>query len=190
MARTIGPVTATSAVQADRRRFAPARQALEHLRREVCQPQLAAEMPFGQSCGFGKFLNVGELTGIHAPPPPPCPADGPQDVWVLYLVLARSIVCGRHDFRAPVHRVLTFSGISTRIVSSGLLIQQPPSHAARPSRGQRLQCLSRQTGLAMAFKLMIAAQGKWRKLDGRNRPPEIIQGVEFRDGLRQLHNAA
>jgi hypothetical protein len=28
----------------------------------------------------------------------------------------------------------------------------------------------------MAFRLMIAAQGKWRKLDGRNRLPEIIQG--------------
>ena len=60
--------------------------------------------------------------------------------------------------------------------------------ASRPAFFSSL--LSRQTGLAMAFKLMIAAQGKWRKLDGRNRLPEIIQGVEFRDGLRQLQNAA
>jgi len=37
---------------------------------------------------------------------------------------------------------------------------------------------------------MIAAQGQWRKLDGRNRLPEIIQGLEFRDGLRQLPTAA
>lgn len=59
-------------------------------------------------------------------------------------------------------------------------------HRTKRTKG----CLSRQTGLAMAFKLMIAAQGKWRKLDGRNRLPEIIQGVEFRDGLRQLQNAA
>jgi hypothetical protein len=44
--------------------------------------------------------------------------------------------------------------------------------------------------LALAFKLMSAAQGKWRKRDGRNRLPEIIQGVAFRDGLRQLQNAA
>jgi hypothetical protein len=29
----------------------------------------------------------------------------------------------------------------------------------------------------MAFRLMIAAQGKWRKLDGRHRLPEIIQGL-------------
>ena len=59
-------------------------------------------------------------------------------------------------------------------------------HRTKRTKG----CLSRQTGLAMAFRLTIAAQGKWRKLDGQNRLPEIIRGVEFRDGLRQLHNAA
>ena len=58
-------------------------------------------------------------------------------------------------------------------------------------RTQRTKgCLSRRTGLAMAFKLMMSAQNKWRKLDGQNRLPEIIQGVEFRDGLRQLKAAA
>ena len=51
-------------------------------------------------------------------------------------------------------------------------------------------CLSRKTGLAMAFKLMMSAQKKWRKLDGQNRLPEIIQGVEFRDGLRHVQAAA
>ncbi len=51
-------------------------------------------------------------------------------------------------------------------------------------------CLSRKTGLAMAFKLMMSAQKKWRRLDGQNRLPEIIHGVEFRDGLRQLQAAA
>lgn len=50
-------------------------------------------------------------------------------------------------------------------------------------------CLSLQTGLATAFKLMIAAQVKWRKLDGLNQLPEITQGVELRDGLRQLQTA-
>ena len=50
--------------------------------------------------------------------------------------------------------------------------------------------LSRKTGLAMAFKLMMSAQKKWRKLDGANRMPEIIQGIEFRDGIRQLQAAA
>ena len=51
-------------------------------------------------------------------------------------------------------------------------------------------CLSRKTGLAMTFKLMMSAQKKWRELDGRNRLPEIIQGVEFRDELRQRQAAA
>jgi len=59
-------------------------------------------------------------------------------------------------------------------------------HRTKRTKG----CLSRRTGLAMAFKLMMSAQGKWRKLDGQNRLPEIIQGVEFRDGLRQLQVAA
>ncbi len=59
-------------------------------------------------------------------------------------------------------------------------------HRTRRTKG----CLSRKTGLAMAFKLMMSAQWKWRKLDGRNHLPEIIQGVEFRVGLRQLHTAA
>ena len=59
-------------------------------------------------------------------------------------------------------------------------------HRTKRTKG----CLSRKTGLAMAFKLMMSAQKKWRKLDGQNRLPEIIQGVEFRDGLRQLQAAA
>src|SRR5690606_40499326 len=56
--------------------------------------------------------------------------------------------------------------------------------------GEAKGCLSRKTGLAMAFRLMMSAQKKWRKLDGQNRLPEIIQGIEFRDGLRQLQTAA
>jgi putative transposase len=51
-------------------------------------------------------------------------------------------------------------------------------------------CLSRKTALAMVFKLMMSAKKKWRKLSGTNRLPEVIQGVEFKDGIKQLHNAA
>jgi transposase-like protein len=60
----------------------------------------------------------------------------------------------------------------------------------RHRTGKTKGCLSRKTGLAMAFRLMISAQAKWRKLDGANRLPEIVQGVEFKDGLKQLQNAA
>ncbi|MCC6864157.1 MAG: IS256 family transposase, partial [Rhodobacteraceae bacterium] len=56
----------------------------------------------------------------------------------------------------------------------------------RHRTGKTKGCLSRKTGLAMAFRLMISAQDKWRKLDGANRLPEIVQGIEFRDGIKQL----
>lgn len=59
-------------------------------------------------------------------------------------------------------------------------------HRTKRTKG----CLSRKTGLAMAFKLMISAQKKWRKLDGQSRLPEIIKGIEFSDGIRKLQAAA
>lgn len=60
----------------------------------------------------------------------------------------------------------------------------------RHRTGKTKGCLSRLTGLAMAFKLMMAAQNKWRKLDGANRMPEIIEGIAFKDGIKQLNQAA
>lgn len=59
-------------------------------------------------------------------------------------------------------------------------------HRTKRTKG----CLSRKTGLAMSFRLMMSAQKKWRKLDGQNRLPEVISGVEFRDGLRHIQAAA
>lgn len=50
--------------------------------------------------------------------------------------------------------------------------------------------LCRKTGLAMAFKLTMPAQDKWRKLDGSNRMPESIQGIVFVDGIKQIQTAA
>ena len=44
-------------------------------------------------------------------------------------------------------------------------------------------CLSNKTALAMVFKLVDGAQKTWRKLDGHNQLPKIIQGVKFADGL-------
>ena len=51
-------------------------------------------------------------------------------------------------------------------------------------------CLNRKTALAMVFRLMMSAKRKWRKISGPNRLPEVIQGVEFRDGIKQLNQAA
>ena len=51
-------------------------------------------------------------------------------------------------------------------------------------------CLSRKTALAMVFKLMLSARRKWRRLDGSNHLAEVIQGVTFKDGIKQIKNAA
>src|SRR5246127_3265904 len=44
-------------------------------------------------------------------------------------------------------------------------------------------CLSNKTALAMVFKLVDAAQKSWRRLDGHNQLPKIVQGVRFTDGI-------
>jgi transposase-like protein len=51
-------------------------------------------------------------------------------------------------------------------------------------------CLSRKTVLAMAFKLILSAKRKWRKLDGSNQLAELIQGVPFKDVIKQIKHAA
>ena len=51
-------------------------------------------------------------------------------------------------------------------------------------------CLSRKTALAMVFKLILSAKAKWRKLDGSSQLAEIIKGVEFKDGIKQIKHAA
>ncbi len=43
-------------------------------------------------------------------------------------------------------------------------------------------CLSRQTALAMVFKLAQAAERHRRRLDGSERLAQVIEGVRFRDG--------
>ena len=44
-------------------------------------------------------------------------------------------------------------------------------------------CLSNKTALAMVFKLVEAAQSSWRRLDGHNQLPKLLQGVKFADGI-------
>jgi putative transposase len=43
-------------------------------------------------------------------------------------------------------------------------------------------CLSRETALAMVFKLAKSAERHWRRLDGANRLGQLIEGIKFRDG--------
>src|SRR2546423_1583998 len=44
-------------------------------------------------------------------------------------------------------------------------------------------CLSNKTALAMIFKLGVAAERSWRRLNGHSQLPEIILGVKFADGI-------
>ena len=59
-------------------------------------------------------------------------------------------------------------------------------HRTKKTKG----CLGRRTALAMTFRLVMSAKKKWRKLDGAFRLPEIIEGVEFKDGIKQKKHAA
>jgi putative transposase len=45
-----------------------------------------------------------------------------------------------------------------------------------------LLLLSRTAGLVMAFKLLQAAQGHWRRLDAAKLLPLVRAGVVFKDG--------
>ena len=52
-------------------------------------------------------------------------------------------------------------------------------HRTKRSKG----CLSRATARVMVFKLIKAAERSWRKLDGQNQLPKIIEGVKFTNGV-------
>ena len=51
-------------------------------------------------------------------------------------------------------------------------------------------CLSRQTALAMVFRLCQSAQRRWRRLDGPPRLAEVVRGVRFVDGEPRVQDAA
>lgn len=51
-------------------------------------------------------------------------------------------------------------------------------------------CGSRKTTLAMAFKLMQSAQKRWQRLRGYDLLADVIEGVEFKDGIRVKQDAA
>jgi transposase-like protein len=59
-------------------------------------------------------------------------------------------------------------------------------HRTTRSKG----CLSNKTALAMVFKLVEGAQKSWRRLDGHNQLPKLIQGVKFTDGIEAVRQDA
>jgi len=56
--------------------------------------------------------------------------------------------------------------------------------------GKTRGCLSRQTALTMVFKLCLSAQQRWRRLNGAQYLSDVIDGVEFQDGVKVKQEAA
>ena len=50
--------------------------------------------------------------------------------------------------------------------------------------------LSQETAKLMVFKLITAASKTWRRLQGENQLPKVIQGVTFRDGIEVTEPAS
>jgi putative transposase len=51
-------------------------------------------------------------------------------------------------------------------------------------------CLSRETFLGLAFKLIEEAEKSWRRLNGPNRLTELLQGKVFKDGMPASNEAS
>lgn len=98
---------------------------------------------------------------------------------VAKLIKDRDVLLNFYDFPAEHWKhIRTSNPIESTFASV--------RHRTKKTKG----CLSRKTALAMTYKLMISAKKKWRKLDGANRLPEIINGVTFKDGIKQHKHAA
>jgi transposase-like protein len=57
-------------------------------------------------------------------------------------------------------------------------------HRRTKGNGSRVACLT------MVFKLMQSAEKRWRLLNGSNRLPDVIAGVQFKDGIHPKEAAA
>ena len=51
-------------------------------------------------------------------------------------------------------------------------------------------CLSNKTALAMVFKLVEGAQKSWRRIDGHNQLPKLLEDVKFADGIEGIGDSA
>ncbi len=49
-------------------------------------------------------------------------------------------------------------------------------------------CVSRNTMLAMIYKLGMSAEKRWRKLRGFSHLAKVIRGVKFKDGIEVNNN--
>jgi putative transposase len=101
------------------------------------------------------------------------------DKAVECLIKDRDALLAFYDFPAEHWKHLRTSNV---IESSFATIR----HRTVRSKG----CLSNKTALAMIFKLAEAAEKNWRRLDGYNQLPKVIQGIKFADGIEVVRSQA
>ena len=46
--------------------------------------------------------------------------------------------------------------------------------------------LSQDTARLMVFKLLMAASRTWRRLQGQNQLPKVVNGIKFKDGIEAV----
>ena len=51
-------------------------------------------------------------------------------------------------------------------------------------------CLSRKTAFAMVLQLVLSAQQKSSRLNGPKRLAQVIEGVQFRNGIQEVRGTA
>ena len=101
------------------------------------------------------------------------------DKAVECLIKDRDALLALYDFPAEHWKHLRTSNV---IESSFATIR----HRTVRSKG----CLSNKTALAMIFKLAEAAEKSWRRIDGYNQLPKVIQGIKFADGIEVVRSQA
>jgi hypothetical protein len=133
----------------------------------------------------------GDLTrGEQCPEQHRCGLGGWQHVRVLIRRLnsswSRSIALVVralfHWLRGSRLKVKSRSPASSRLSATFATVR----HRTIRSKG----CLSNKTALVMVFKLVEGAQKSWRRIDGHNQLPKLIQGVKFADGIEVIGNSA
>ncbi len=102
------------------------------------------------------------------------------DKAVECLIKDRDALLAFYDFPAEHWKHLR----STNVIESAFATVR---HRTIRSKG----CLSNKTALAMIFKLAEAAEKtSWRRLNGHNHLPKLIQGVKFTDGIEVVRPQA
>ena len=124
-------------------------------------------------------------------------AYAPQIIWTP----GRPISVAFRTSGSSTKKTTQRPNVCSRALLMLILVFAPPGRRCQwrwcPDRGCRgvpmllgPGCLSRKTALAMVFKLILSARAKWRKLDGSNNLAEVIEGVPFKDGIKQMKYAA